>query len=35
MEPAYHQFEFDLRAYLVYLAADGEPLWSGAGAGQT
>lgn len=28
MEPAYHQFEFDLRAYLVYLAAGGVALWS-------
>lgn len=35
MEPAYPQFEFDLRAYLVYLAAGGEPLWSGARAGRT
>jgi len=29
MEPDYHQLEFDLRAYLSYLAAGGTPLWSG------
>ncbi len=28
MEPDYHQLEFDLRAYLCYLEADGQPLWS-------
>ena len=28
MEPDYHQFEFDLRAYLCHLDARGEPLWS-------
>jgi predicted metal-dependent hydrolase len=28
MEPEYHQLEFDLRAYLCYLEADGQPLWS-------
>ena len=28
MEPDYHQFEFDLRVYLHYLAANGRPLWS-------
>lgn len=27
MEPDYHQLEFDLRAYLTYLDAEGEPLW--------
>ena len=30
MEPDYHQLEFDLRAYLSYLEAGGQPLWSGA-----
>ncbi len=30
MEADYHQFEFDLRAYLSYLAAGGEALWSPA-----
>lgn len=30
MEPAYHQLEFDLRAYLSYLDATGQPLWSAA-----
>lgn len=29
MEPDYHQLEFDLRAYLVYLEAAGQPLWPG------
>jgi len=28
MEPDYHQLEFDLRAYLAYLKAAGQPLWS-------
>jgi hypothetical protein len=28
MEPDYHQLEFDLRAYLTYLEATGQPLWS-------
>ena len=28
MEPAYHQLEFDLRAYLSYLDATGQPLWA-------
>ena len=28
MEPDYHQFEFDLRAYLCHLDARGEALWS-------
>ena len=28
IEPDYHQFEFDLRAYLSYLEASGLPLWS-------
>ena len=28
MEPAYHQREFDLRAYLYYLESTGRPLWS-------
>lgn len=27
MEPAYHQLEFDLRAYLCHLEATGRPLW--------
>ena len=27
MEADYHQLEFDLRVYLSYLAAGGEPLW--------
>ncbi len=27
MEPDYHQLEFDLRAYLTYLDAEGAPLW--------
>ncbi|MEZ5627678.1 MAG: M48 family metallopeptidase [Rhodocyclaceae bacterium] len=31
MAPAYHQWEFDTRAYLAYLAAGGTPLWSAAG----
>ena len=30
MEPAYHQLEFDLRAYLSHLDATGRPLWSAA-----
>ena len=32
MEPDYHQLEFDLRAYLSYLAATGNRLW-GTGQG--
>ncbi len=28
MEPAYHQLEFDLRAYLTYLDVSGRALWS-------
>jgi UTP pyrophosphatase len=28
MEPDYHQLEFDLRTYLTYLEATGQPLWS-------
>ena len=28
MEPAYHQLEFDLRAYLSYLEVSGQPLWA-------
>lgn len=28
MEPAYHQYEFDLRAYLCWLKADGTPVWN-------
>ena len=27
MAPDYHQLEFDLRAYLTYLGAAGQPLW--------
>lgn len=30
MEPAYHQLEFDLRAYLLHLDATGQALWSPA-----
>ena len=29
MEPDYHQFEFDLRAYLCLLEVTGRPLWAG------
>ncbi|TAH45889.1 MAG: M48 family peptidase [Betaproteobacteria bacterium] len=29
MEPHYHQFEFDLRAYLTWRDATGEALWQG------
>ena len=32
MEPDYHQLEFDLRAYLTYLEATGQPLWSAVSA---
>lgn len=28
MEPDYHPIEFDLRAYLSHLQANGRPLWS-------
>ena len=28
MEPAYHQFEFDLRLYLTHLDGGGDRLWS-------
>ena len=28
MEPEYHQFEFDLRAYLTLLEVSDRPLWS-------
>ncbi|MFZ2269634.1 MAG: YgjP-like metallopeptidase domain-containing protein [Azonexus sp.] len=28
MEPAYHQYEFDLRVYLCWLAAGGKDLWA-------
>lgn len=28
MEPDYHQYEFDLRAYLVYRDAGGKALWT-------
>jgi UTP pyrophosphatase len=28
MEPAYHQYEFDLRAYLAYRDSGGAPLWA-------
>ncbi|MDX8397879.1 MAG: YgjP-like metallopeptidase domain-containing protein [Mariprofundaceae bacterium] len=28
MEPDYHQFEFDLRVYLTYLASNAQALWS-------
>ncbi|MHB9118948.1 MAG: YgjP-like metallopeptidase domain-containing protein [Burkholderiales bacterium] len=30
MEAGYHQLEFDLRAYLCHLEADGQPLWPAA-----
>ena len=30
MEPAYHQFEFDLRLYLTHLEAGGGSPWAGA-----
>jgi len=33
MEPDYHRFEFDLRTYLTYLDAGGQPLWSLLDAG--
>lgn len=33
MEPDYHQLEFDLRAYLSYLDAAGQPLWSAVEVG--
>jgi len=33
MAPDYHQLEFDLRAYLTYLDAAGQPLWSAVEAG--
>jgi len=33
MEPGYHQLEFDLRAYLSYLEAGGQPLWGAVEAG--
>ena len=29
MAPDYHQYEFDLRAYLLYRDAGGEALWGG------
>jgi len=32
MEPDYHQLEFDLRVYLTYLEATGQPLWVVGGA---
>lgn len=32
MEPAYHQLEFDLRAYLCYRDAGGPPLWNAEAA---
>jgi hypothetical protein len=28
MEPDYHQIEFDLRLYLIYLDLRKPPLWS-------
>jgi len=31
MEPAYHQYEFDLRAYLCWIKAGGEALWAPQG----
>ncbi|MDD5299792.1 MAG: M48 family metallopeptidase [Gallionella sp.] len=33
MEPDYHRLEFDLRAYLTYLEAAGQPLWRAVEAG--
>ena len=35
MEPDYHQFEFDLRAYLSHLDAGGQPLWSATASSVT
>lgn len=35
MEPDYPQLEFDLRVYLTYLDAAGQPLWSPAGVDAT
>lgn len=32
MEPAYHQYEFDLRVYLCHLEAGGAPLWPAGAA---
>ena len=34
MAPTYHQWEFDLRAYLAYLATGGAPLWPAAGSAE-
>ncbi|CAL93278.1 YgjP-like metallopeptidase domain-containing protein [Azoarcus olearius] len=31
MEPAYHQYEFDLRVYLCHLEAGGARLWGAGG----
>ena len=33
IEPDYHQYEFDLRAYLCHLAASGTPLWPAGAQG--
>jgi predicted metal-dependent hydrolase len=30
MEPDYHQFEFDLRLYMMHMQGSGTRLWSGA-----
>ena len=35
MEPAYGQYEFDLRAYLCHLEAGGEALWPTCQPGRT
>jgi predicted metal-dependent hydrolase len=35
MEPAYHQLEFDLRAYLCHLDATGSALWTPMGGDQS
>jgi len=35
MEPDYHQLEFDLRVYLSYLDASGQPLWPASGNSPT
>jgi predicted metal-dependent hydrolase len=32
MEPAYHQYEFDVRLYLTHLDAGGARLWGEAPA---
>ena len=34
MEPEYHQYEFDLRAYLWHRASGGAPLWGSPPTGE-